>query len=104
MGMKITMNHDRLSLRKWVFSLEETELKIYLEDAKLLTTGTLNELRKRFSRYIPSIPDEQCKEFLIKARAYIESLVYQNLTMSDEKKMKKMKDSLLFLNKKRKNL
>lgn len=72
MGAKITLNHNRLTLRKWVFHLETPEVKKYLEEAGCLSSGSLNDMGKRFSKYVTSTPEEECKHFFIQARDYIE--------------------------------
>lgn len=82
-GARITLNHERLTLRRWVFNLGEDALKVYLEECRCPTTGSIQELRKRFGRHITAMREEECKVYLKKAREYIESLVYQSLNNTD---------------------
>lgn len=98
-GAKITLNHDRLTMRRWIFELEENELKSYMQECNCLISGTLQELRKRFSRHIPNIPEQLHQAYLKKAREYIESLVYESLNTTDadlEDKLDDNKEPLAF--------
>lgn len=85
LGADITLQHDKLTLKRWVVSLEEEECISYLREKKLLVTGNLAELRQRFSRFLTELSCELVKPYLELARCYVESLVHRSLQENDEK-------------------
>lgn len=84
-GTEITLQYDKLTLKRWALSLDEYECIKYLENEKLITTGDLVQLHKRFSRFLTELPGEKMSFYLGLAKCYVESLVHQSLLETNNK-------------------
>lgn len=83
-GVQKTLEHQRLTLRRWALDLQEENLIEFLTKDNLQTGGSLHDLRKRFSRYLISTTGEPLQSYLELAQTHLESLLHESLMNEDD--------------------
>lgn len=68
-------------MRRWVFDLQQADLTLTKDN--LQTGGSLQELRKRFSRHVVNTTGEVLENYLQLAQTHLEDLLHQSLVHED---------------------